>query len=74
MKPAAVRLLIVATLTFAILRLTLPQPGVDLRATFKDVAHIYVGMLAVLAWQNQPYCRWMFWGICAVEVFAAIPK
>lgn len=39
---------------------------------YKDVAHIFVGSLIPSAWKSNGWQRWLFWGLCALEVAVAV--
>lgn len=39
---------------------------------FKDAAHIHIGAIGLVAWQEPGALRKLFWALCVVEVACAI--
>lgn len=71
--------LVVVALTFAVLRFTIPMPGLDLSiaSLYKDMAHIFVGVMfgaaivSTIAWGWKSVWVWILAaGLTLVEVAA----
>lgn len=38
---------------------------------YKDMAHVFLGVLGTLAWNGDKLCVWLFWLLCVLEVAVA---
>lgn len=72
---------VVVSIIFGTLRAALPGSGLDFRDTFKDLAHVWVGLLlggALVASYYKLPPRATLWALfvllCVVEVCAALLK
>ena len=51
---------------------TMEPTSATLVDVYKDTVHVYMGALGVFAWRKSGWARWLFWGLCAVEVAVAV--
>lgn len=61
---------------FAVIRVAIgfecEPTEITLIDVFKDLVHVYMGVLGLLAWQSPGFYRYLFWWLCAIEVAVAI--
>lgn len=60
-------------LALGVIRLFVPPTRGDWVDIYKDVAHVFVGMLIPGAWSGkEPLYRILFWLLCILEVAVAV--
>lgn len=64
--------LIVLAILFGAARLFVPAHPADLLGVYKAFVHVFMGVLAVGAWQRKGLERGLFWGLSILEIVMAI--
>jgi hypothetical protein len=66
-------IILTLAMLFGALRFTLPVSGINQADTFKDLAHVFVGMTLGLAIASQNKLYWIiFVTLCVLEVTAVV--
>jgi hypothetical protein len=72
MIPTMLALAILFAIVRVAIGLTCEPTHATLIDVFKDVVHVYMGVLGLLAWKASGLYRWLFWLLCVLEVSVAV--
>lgn len=66
------KIIIALAAVFGVLRFFVHPHDATLTDAYKDVVHVFMGVIGTLAWQGDRTCKLTFWLLCALEIIVAI--
>lgn len=64
--------IIFLAIAFGLTRLTIHPSTPDLIDVYKDIVHVFMGVIGTLGWQGDKTCKWVFWLLSVLEVSVAV--